>query len=348
MKRFLFFVFLLPALLAIRPARADVLLGVRGCNNNWHQDWILVPAPEIALSSRFLFLSVDGTYALFTPSDPKIHYTIRTRNSILPGLRLPFGPFFLSAGYGLALRFQRDEKLSPSGRFSFDSATSVHGAFRAGFGTGFSLSRSLSLVLKGEYDFVDRNDRGFAFAAGILLKRKVLPVAIVPEPDQEVREPEKPAPQEPVEVRIRIRSVTFPETSDEIVNELNRALGIALIKAGIQMISWDKMKAAAGLPAPSQPDEFETDSESGFVETTDWEIVSRASETLKCDGFIRTKVRYVYQSYGGDILINSAQLVLIDTRTGSVMWASEYQEQESSFSRCKERLSEELVRALAK
>jgi len=346
MKRFFRHVLVLPALLAFSPAGADVLLGIRGCNNNWHSDWILAPAPEIALSSRFLSLSLDGTYALFTPSDPKIHYTIRTRNSIIPSLRLPVGPFFLSAGYGLALRFQRDEQLSPSGRFSFESETAVHGAFRAGIGTAFSLSRSLSLVLKGEYDFVERNDRGFAFGAGILLRRQALPTAIVPEPEKEVREPKKPVPAEPAPAQVRIHSVTFPETSDEIVNELNRALEIALIKAGIQIISWEKMKAAAGLP-PLQPEESGGDLDAGFIETTDWEIVSKASETLKCDGFIRTKVRYVYQSYGGDILINSAQLVLINTQTGSVVWASEYQEQESSFSRCKQRLAEELVRALS-
>jgi hypothetical protein len=344
MKRFFCQVLFLPALLAWSPARADVLLGVRGCNNNWYSDWILAPAPEIAFSSRFLSLSLDATYALFSPSDSRIHYTIRTRNSIVPALRIPVGPFFFSAGYGLALRFQRDEYVSPSGRFSFESATSVHGAFRAGIGSVLSLSGSLSLVLKGEYDRIDRNDRGFAFGAGILIRRKAPPVVIVPEPEKEIQKPEKPPPSEPVQVRIQVRSVTFPETSDEIVNELNRALGVALIKAGIQIISWEKMKAAAGLPAMEPGGDMDDE----FAETSDWDIVSKAIETLACDGFMRTKVRYICQSYGGDILINSAQIVLIDAKTGSVIWASEYQEQESSFSRCKQRLSDELVQALVK
>jgi hypothetical protein len=145
-------------------------------------------------------------------------------------------------------------------------------------------------------------------------------------------------PEEKHEIIVSsIKKVTLIDTPDPIVNELNSAIETILTQAGIQVLNWEKVKNEIEQKSKT------TDAASA---SSDMEIAIEGSNLLKLDAIIETQMRYTYKSYGGDIWVHFAHLRIVQPSTGQVLFSTQYNIPESTFIRCKQKISGDVLNAL--
>lgn len=351
-------------LISVSGLRAmDAHVGLRLTNTQWNNDWLITPAPELGLVWNHFQLSVDGTYGLFQPDDPAINHSTITRTSLMPMLRLKlFGPFFLSSGVGISHNFRRDEIILPDGSFDTVSKNNTFSEFRVQFGPQFNINQSLSMYIRGEYSLITNDIRAFAFSFGFssnMQPRQKFAVKPYSIPEQKPAVQQAPVSSTPENnlqllksktLLEAIQSFSFVNSKDDIINELNTTLESTLIASGYKVISWERVQKTAVNEMITN--NLSTESEEKLSYDVKlmkpFDVAQLAYKSLKLHAFIETSMRYEYQSFGGDILVHSAYARVILPATGEILWASEYNLPESSFLKCKQQISEDLLNALNK
>lgn len=356
-------------------SRADIATGVRIYNNQWQDTWLMTPAPEITFTGRWIALQADGTMGTFSPASSQDNYIIQSRFSVIPMLRAKFGPLETGIGYGFAYRFRREEIAAGSDRWAFSSVQETGGEFRFLAGFVFSLSDRLNLHLNGGYHYL--TDEAMAYSAGISLgfKRMTVvtraaepemddgsdPVQTVeslaekPEPDRPDEKPTeesastaiyKPKPQ----AAPQIQTVCFIGTEDRFINEINASLGAALIQKGIHVLNWDMLKTAVLKDIEAKADQEVSPNRSQASRNDflmdDQQILINASSLFPLNAAIETKLRYVYETYGGAVMVNAAYVNMLDPQTGHALFTIAYEKPESTLTECKTVLTEQLVRKM--
>jgi hypothetical protein len=337
--------FCVPAiLLLILNAPADVRISIQGCNNRYGSQWVMTPSPEVALTWKWFGLGLDGSLAAYTPSGALQNYTLATRVSFYPLLRIPLGRFFLESGYGIAQRFMRDEILNAGGSYDFKSSQTIHGEIRAAAGWNIPLNGSSSVILRGGLGHQETNNRFFFASLGI---------GFGAHPDSKsgvsasVRLDEVQALAESRTAARVTLSVLGGE--DAISAEFRASIEAALIEKGYQVTSWDRIRnavqddflkqARAGNPkATIEPSLMDS--------LTSLQIALLGSRLLSFDAIVETSIRYFYKAYGEDIVVQSASLRLTRADSGSILWVTEYDSPDTSFPGCKRQMIKELVSAL--
>jgi hypothetical protein len=330
-----------------RGATADVRFSAQGCNNRYGKNWVMTASPEIALTWRWFGIGLDGSVAAYTPSDAPQNYSLRTRVSFFPLLRIPLRNFFLETGYGVAQMFRRDEIEDQEGSTKFESGQSIHGELRASAGLAIPLGGATRMILRGGLGQQDKENRFFFASLGIGFGTP----AAGPGPRGGIP---SSVSIETAGLKMDSRSAAYSHLSvvsgeDAISTELRTAVEAALIQDGFQVTSWDKIRNAVQDDFLSQakaanPKAVFTPS---FMDSlTSLQIAFRGTRVLQLDAIVETDIRYVYKAYGEDIIVQSASLRLTEAATGRVIWVTEYDSPDTSFPGCRQKLIKDLVAAM--
>lgn len=325
-------------------AAADIRVSVQGCNNRYGTQWVMTPSPEIALTWKWFGLGLDGSLAAYTPSEALQNYTLRTRVSFYPLVRIPLGRFFLESGYGVAQTFRRDETQNDKGSYDFKSSQSIHGEIRAAAGWKIPLNGSSAMILRGGLGHQEKNNRFFFASLGIGFGGRP---GSKPGASASARPDEVPTQSE---TRPGSRaSLSVLGGKDAISDEFRASIEAALIEKGYQVTSWDRIRNAV-------QDDFLRQARAGNPKAviepalmdslTSMQIAFRGSRLLSLDAIVETSIRYFYKTYGEDIVVQSASVRLTRADSGSILWVTEYDSPDTSFPGCKRRMIQELAGAL--
>jgi hypothetical protein len=359
--------------LQVPASHTEISAGIRFYNNQWQETWLLTPAPELTFSSKWVALQFDGRMGTYSPVSAPDNYVLQSHFAMIPMLRLKVGPLESSLGYGYAYRFRREEIYNDSEEWEFSSTQESGGEFRFLFGLGFSVSERMNLHLNGGYHYLNEDNRAFSFGMNLGFKssnpviQKVEsempdsisdPVETVNSPEPPVSQPAKqienktptPTPATKPEENRRIKTVCLIETNDNFINEINASLEAALISNGISVLNWAKIKEAVRLNYQDQ-NTNNLNSISTQANRDDWlmddmQTLFNGAGLFPLDAAIETRLRYIYETYGGAILVNAAYVRLLDPQTGEVIITIEYDKPESSFSECKTALTMEVIQKL--
>jgi hypothetical protein len=336
-------------LLTALPCLGSLHLGIKVANTQTHHYWLLTPSPECGVGNRWICFIADGISGTYTPKEDPEGFIMVTRYSLTPMVRLPWKQLFLSAGYGVSGVFRRAELHAPSGALLVTSVQSVQGTFRANAGFRIPLKPDLSCTIGAEYLYIDRKFRSFSVGAGVAVSPgRTGKTEKSAGPREEIRRAErlfetpdiKPAPRD----RINISKICVIRNMDPIADELNSAIEVALIQAGYQITHWDKITSGVEPPLPSLSPSSNEGNADGSARGLQIALEKHAS--LNFSTAVVTSLRYTFKAYGGDVLVQSAYVKIIDLSTGDVLWAGDFNVPDASFIRCKQKLSEQTVMAL--
>jgi hypothetical protein len=335
------------ALSGISGAEADVRVGVQGCNNQYGAYWVMTASPEFAMTWRWFGLGIDGSWAAFTPPDALQNYTLRTRVSFYPMLRIPLRRFFIEAGYGVSQTFRRDEIRDPAGGFRIESGQALHGEFRGSGGVALPLGGSTRLILRGGLARQAKGSRFFFASMGIGFgtgnPRSASDSRTAASPEMET-----PGPAGAI-IPPKLRNISVLSDEDAISMELNSAIEAALIRNGVQVTNWDKIRTAVqdDYLTRSRKVNPRTPAVASFTDSLSrMQVAFMGAKLLPLDAIVETGIRYVYKSYGEDIVVQSASVRLTDAASGQIIWVTEYDSQDTSFSGCKQKLIQDLIKAI--
>ena len=324
-------------------------LGMRICNNQWNNKWLITPAPEVSLSTRWFWIGADGTMGSYKPLVGRGGYIFQTRFSLIPMLRIPFiGPFFGAAGYGFSYTFRRVELENTDGKYEISSKEIGKGEIRAFLGMEIPISSKLKIYIKGGYSFINDNNRYFSasFGTSFIWPKSYSDKKLYIKPPQKERAKTLATS---IKRNLLIKRVTFISSEDIITNELNTAIETALVNSGIKVFRWKTVRQnlVQYLDKQTGENNINADNISSPVDTmTSFQIAVRASRLLKLDAIIKTHIRYTYKSYGAGIIVHSAYVKIIQPQSGEIIWATEYNPSNKSFLRCKQKLSKAVLQAV--
>lgn len=113
----------------------------------------------------------------------------------------------------------------------------------------------------------------------------------------------------------------------------------------MQVITWNKILE---LFNQNTPQAIETNSNSRESSRTiaGMQIVLETRKKLEITTAIETSLRYTFKAYGGDVLVQSAYVRMIDLETGKVLWATDFNMQDASYRKCKQKLAEQTLAAI--
>lgn len=372
--------FLSPAVL-----HSEISTGVRIYNNRWHETWLMTPAPEVTLSTKWFAVQWDGTFGTYAPSAAPENYMIQYRLSLVPMMRLQAGPLESFLGYGLAYRFLREEIPLESNQWAFSSLQEVRGTFRFLLGLGISISERMNLHLNGGYHY--QNEDNLAFSFGMSLGFKQTSAVDQPAPadtekappadnssdDSKFNSAQTPSEKKPAESpaalspasnaassaaaaesagagalsRKPIQTVCFIETRDKFINEINASLGASLIEKGIHVLSWEMIKTAVREHHQTQFSKTgDSSADRNDYLMDEMKIIINASSLFPLDAVIETKLRYIYETYGESILVNAAYVQLLNPQNAEPFMSIDFEKPESTFLECKTELTSKLSEEL--
>jgi hypothetical protein len=329
------------------PVQGGVQIGLKACNNQFGRSWVMTPGAEMALAWKWFSLGLDGTFAAYTPSDALQDYQIQTRISFYPMLRLPFRSLFAEAGYGVARTFTRDEIWTGESGYRFVSSETFHGEWRADAGCAIPMGDGYQVVLKGGLAYQNNANRFFFASMGVGFGSQKHPATKI-QPPGPLTDAGIAGSAEPP-IRSVLKNVTLIGGTSNISTELNSAIETALIRSGIQVTSWEKIRttveehfqnqAKAANPKANFTSLF-TDSLNNL------ETAFYGSKLMPLDAVIETGIRYVYKAYGEDIIVQSAYAKIIDPVSGGIGWAAEYAAPDPAFSACKQKMIGDILGAI--
>ncbi len=330
------------------PCSGALYLGVKMSNTQTHDYWLVTPSPECGASYRWGSLVADGIWGSYAPSEDSEGMITLSRLSLTPMIRLPWKNTFISAGYGVSGISRRSE-MHDHGALSIISTNKVSGTLRCNAGISLPFRPHVWGTVTAEYLHVDKQFRSFSIGLGVAVSPGPSGVQVASSVlKEEIRRAEKlfeiPELKPMPRVSLGISKVCVIRNTDPIANELNSAIEVALIQAGFQVISWDKVASGAEQPLPSlSPNQGEGNADPLARAI---QIALKKHASLDFSTAVMTSLRYTFKAYGGDVLVQSAYVKIMDLATGNVLWAGDFNSPDASFLRCKQKLSEQTVLAL--
>jgi len=346
----LFAIFLFTILLESISAFASVQIGLKITNSKTHNYWLLTPSPDLELSGRWLSLSLDGMVGSYKPPADADGFVILSKFSVVPMVQLRIKRMFVSAGFGFTNIFRREELHDPDGNLSITSGQIQRGEFRTHLGFRIPFKPNLAMVLKTGYSYIDKQYQ--SISAGLNMEFTLFPSVGIGKPlipKEETGKTEKPRASAlhpvPAAVHADFSQVCVVEDQDRVVNELNNAIEVAMIQAGVQVISWKKILSTvlpnATVAVSTISNAKETDRVSSGMQ-----IALQQYKQLGITTAIETSLRYTFKAYGGDVLVQSAYVKMIDLATGNLLWGTDFNMQDASLVRCKQKLAEQTIAAM--
>lgn len=370
MRRSLKYILLIHLLLCthiISKAHAEICTGVRIYNNQWQETWLMTAAPEVSLKGKWLALQFDGTFGTYSPKASPQNYILQSRMSAIPMINLNMGVLETMIGYGFAYQFLREEIYTEPAQWTFSSTQETSGEFRFLLGLGFSVSDRMNLHLNGGYHFINEDNSAYSFGMSFGFKsitgasdspkpENIKPRKLLSPPEKDVisTEPEIIAEEaEEPQTKIippvsddtaLIKTVCIIGTEDPFINEVNADIESAFRENGIRIIDWEKIRAAAW----QQYEHSYAENSNATLNPSDFfltnsQILYNVADAFDLNAVIETKLRYVYETYGGEISVNAAYVRAIHPKSGKVLFSINHEKLESSFSDCKSALISELV-----
>ena len=329
------------------------MFGLKMTNNQTHDYWLLAASPEWGISSHFMSVLVDGMAGSYTPVEDAHGYVQISRLSVVPLLQLNWHRFRISSGYGFCFMYRRTEIHDIHGALSITPGQIQHGEFRANLGYRFPLRPGMDWEIKTGYAYVDKNFRCFSAGMGMVLTlgRTLNPIVSTYPPQSDVQRKPLSLTRKPVRLiqsgvlmdsrsnplnPIRISRISIVHQTDPIVEELNDAIEVALIQAGLHVVNWEKICETVRSQSQNAPAESETASSP----SAGLQAVMKSRSALDISTAVETSLRYTFKAYGGDVLVQAAYVKIIDLDSGNVIWASDFNMPDASFNRCKKKLSE--------
>lgn len=328
----------------------EFFIGFHGANNQWQKKWVYTALPEIGIAFKYLTLGMDGTvagYSLYNPfTQGESDYLFRTRVSLYSMLQIPLRALFLQVGYGVASNFRREERYEFNEnevlQYNCTSFENFHGEFRMAIGLRIPLSPHYAIFLKGGMAQQEKKTRFFFGGIGVAIRPGNVSASSSHSPIQVSLTPEKP-------LSTRLHRIAVIGTLDQIHGEFNTAITLALLKANVEVLAWEKIQLAVEekmLQEARKLDPKYPKSALPIDSLSEMEIGIRGAEEIPLDGLIQTRIRYFYKTYGGDILVQNASVNIVDPKTGKILWIKEYQFENLLFERCKERVISDLLHAI--
>ncbi len=129
----------------------------------------------------------------------------------------------------------------------------------------------------------------------------------------------------------------------------NTAIESALIRDGIDVISWDKLKTSVDDRLRSEakaanPKAFLNRLYTDSLSVS--ELAFHAAAIQPLDAVIETGVQYAIRTYGEEPVIHSSRIRLIVPETGAVVWSASFDSPDPSFDRHAETVIRGLMNAL--
>jgi hypothetical protein len=319
----------------------EINLGLNLSNNHWHQKWKTTISPEISYSSNWFWVGVDRTITNYEIDNNNDSYVLYSRLSLIPMLRAPLGNFFAAIGYGFSYTSRREEITEDNINYKITSSELYKGEIRGSFGVSLPVSSTMKFFIKSSYSYINKNNQFYSISTGISLsyyKKSFL------------KDTKKSITKNIIPVTQRIKKISFISNKDKIINELNNTIEVALIRDGYQIIRFDKIRDSVyQLFKSNQAEKLNKSNTIPLLEEMDdLDIALKYSHLVDVDVIIQTNLRYNRKSYGGEILVKSAYIQILNPVSGEILWATEYNAPDSPLIRCKLKLSSEVKEAIKK
>lgn len=327
----------------------EFYIGLHGANNQWEKKWVYSLLPEIGISFKYLTFGLDGTFAGYSVYNPftqaESDYLFRTRLSLYSMLQIPLRNLFFQIGYGVTSNFRREERYgvieNEIPQYHFTSFENFHGEFRMATGLRIPITPHYALVLKGGMAQQEKKSRFFYGGIGIAI-RPGNASSTSPSLPMEFSPPKK-------SFSSRLHRITVIGTQDQIHEEFNTAIELALLKANVEVLAWEKIRLAVEekmLQEARKIDPKYPKSALPIDSLSEMEIGIRGVQDIPLDALMQTSIRYIYKTYGGDILVQNASVSIVDPQTGKLLWVKNYQFENLLFERCKERVISDILHAI--
>jgi hypothetical protein len=291
-------------------AIGQVGIGLRLCNNKWDNQWIISAAPEITFSTKWFYLSMDGTYGYFHPSDEPQNTIFQARASMVPMFKATMGPLFLAAGYGIGHHFRREDRVYENGTTEIIEKNTIAGEARLLLGLQIKITNHLSGIIKGGYNYINEEhsyysgSMGIEFHFGSHSKHQTRP-EISSSASGNLGETNNK----------RSFNFIFLKSEDPVVTEINKSIEGILIEKHHDIYNWSNLQQKV----------LETDTTDDAERTVHLmpaiELATKGASLLNIDYIIDTQVRYGYKTYGGEIFVQFASLRIIKAQDGLVAWS---------------------------
>lgn len=345
-KKYLF----LALFLVFNGYAGELYIGLNSANNQWEKKWVYTALPEIGISFKYMTLGMDGTFVGYSVDNPfhqgESDYIFRTRVSVHAMAQIPLRNLFLQVGYGVASNFRREERcgidMNGIPQYNFTSFENFHGEFRMATGVKIPISSHYAFLLKGGMAQQEKQSRFFFAGIGLAIRpgnASTLPSV----------SPEQFSPNPTKSLSTRLQRMSIIGARDQIHAEFNTAIEIALLKANVEVLAWEKLRLTVEekmLQEARKIDPKFLKSALPIDSLSEMEIGIRGAQEIPLDGLIQTNIRYFYKTYGGDVLVQNASVSIVDPQTGKVLWIKDYQFENLLLERCKERVISDLLHAI--
>jgi hypothetical protein len=324
-------------------ANGQVVVGMSVCNQRFDRDWILSTAPGIGITRKYFRIGLDGSWAAYTSKQDPRKYFFQNRVSLVPMVKVPFKSLHAALGYGVSKTFQREETSLADGTMRASTVETIQGELRANLGLALPVSEAASLVFSAGYAHQTKSTAFWFASVGVELR-----VAKRRDPFSSVSLPETVLPDS-LEIPPTVRTVSLIGGQDLVADEVKAAIEATLIRSGIRVISWDRIRTEVSERITAQIKPTSSRSLLSFDpldSLSNEEIAFRGTKTIPLDAVIEPMIRYAYEAYGEDVAVQSAFVRVIDPYSGAVLWANPYDLEDPSFARFKARLIQDLVRVI--
>lgn len=337
---------LLIGLLTIN-AHADVFLGVSLANNRWQNQWVYSYAPEIAISGKWYWISMDFTKGKLGQLNNQPGDIVQSRWSLVPMLKVDvWGPFFIAAGYGMSHTFRQEELYNNTGFVDNLVSKKYFGEARGIAGIKVQLFKDLAIVAKGGVSYIDKNHYYLSASIGACL---TIPT----------RSDGQPRPARPATTSRKMetnlsqdnRQFVIVGSKDLVIRELNAAMEVALLESGMHVRSWDKVRDRVLRQTRDRSKSTVSDLLKNDIVTMNEnampiDIALEGARILNLDAVIESQLRYSYKDFGSEVTVHAASVRIVQPNSGEILWAREYSKPKTSFAKLKKLVANDIISVL--
>jgi hypothetical protein len=320
---------------------SEIEIGMNISNNKWQGHWVVTPVPGIAWSTSWFRLEADGTTGSYSLSSGSKDYSLQSQWSIVPMLRLPIGDhIFAAAGYGFSQVFHRQEVFQDN-LFVASSQVKNEGIFKALAGIRCPIMDGLSLTAHGGFASTNSKDQAFFGALGLEFSLSCgetetsLSLDLV-----EKTETTAPIPEQ------NIHKLTIVRPKDPVVNDLITSVEEGLLQAGIEVISWEKLKNLLTQRADDSDRTTDQNYSALNKDEADLNFAFTVAQIQDLDAILEVRMRYAFESYGGDIEVSAMSARAIQPVTGKVLWVLDNDDLKMLFSRAKKQFIADILKVM--
>ena len=205
-------------------------------------------------------------------------------------------------------------------------------------GLEWRFSPKVGLMFKGGYGYQDDQHAHVMGSVGLVFHTTQSPQNASLRNHETTDILETLAP--PLDSQALGRTAVFVGSADPVVTETNRAMEAALIAQGMHLFDWQQLKQRLRDDLAQQGD-AEADRTVELIEPMD--LAAKGGKALNIDVVIDTQLRYGYQSYGRDILLQDATVRFIRPSDGRVLWVCNYDGKGKAFDQAKAQITEAVL-----